>query len=247
MTESIQEFDEHVENLRDSREEAYASASGPRVHSHFMQYQADVVRHHMRKDLRENVGLGSPPARFTTNASESLNAAIKRKVNFKESDWPQFLDMKQYGESQREEVIRALSGRGQYRLCTNADHYGVPTQSWAKMTAEQRREVVSAFDKAKLPRRAESQTEESSTFEPDHPDNGSTGGCKRPVLLSVSAEDSGIVSIPLVTLNAMWHKASELLSDPEAITPAPGYDPTARMVLSATKFVYIGSKWLAKR
>ena len=117
-SELIQEFNERVENLKaiwDSREEVYAPASGPRFHSHFMQHQADVARYHMRKDLRENVGLGSPPAHFTTNASESLNAAIKRKVDFKESDWPEFLlHMKQYGDSQREEVIRALSGRGQY-------------------------------------------------------------------------------------------------------------------------------------
>ena len=50
--------------------------------------------------------------------------------------------------------------------------------------------------------------------------------------MSVSAEDLGIASIPLVTLNAMWDKASELLSDQKAITPAPGNDPTAIMVLS---------------
>ena len=92
---------------------------------------------------------------------------------------------------------------GHYRLCTNAAHYGVPTQSWAKMTAEQRREVVSAFDKAKLPRRAESQIGESPTFKPDHPGNGSIGGCNGPVSLSASADDSGITSIPLVTLYAM--------------------------------------------
>ena len=100
---SVQEFDEYVNNLKavwDSREEAYAPASGPRIHSHFMQYEADVVRYHMRKNLHENVGLGSPLSCFTTNASESLNAAIKRKVNIKESDWPEFLEhMKQYGES----------------------------------------------------------------------------------------------------------------------------------------------------
>ena len=64
----------------------------------------------MRRDLRESAGLGSPPAKFTTNASESLNAAIKRKVNFKESDWPEFISqMKQFAEFQRDEVIRSLS------------------------------------------------------------------------------------------------------------------------------------------
>ena len=31
------------------------------------------------------------------------------------------------------------------------------------------------------------------------------------LLCAVCAEDSGIASIPLVTLNAMWEKAAELL------------------------------------
>ena len=53
-------------------------------------YQSEVVKHHICKDLRESVGLGSPPVIFTTNGSESINALIKRKVNHKESDWPQF-------------------------------------------------------------------------------------------------------------------------------------------------------------
>ena len=69
--------------------------------------------------------------------------------------------MKQYVESQRE-VIRSLSGRGQYQLCPDVAHYGVPAQSWIKMTPEQRCEVVSAFEKARLPRRAIPQTEEKN-------------------------------------------------------------------------------------
>ena len=39
---------------------------------------AEVIRSHMRKDLRELVGLGSPPTAYTTNASEALNLALRR-------------------------------------------------------------------------------------------------------------------------------------------------------------------------
>ena len=49
----------------------------------------DVVHHTMIKDVRLGVGLGSPPSIFTTIASESLNAALKKKVDHKESEWPQ--------------------------------------------------------------------------------------------------------------------------------------------------------------
>ena len=59
----------------------------------------------MRRDLRESVGLGSPLSTFITNASESINAAIKRKVDFKESDWPEFNEkMKHFVESQRKSL-----------------------------------------------------------------------------------------------------------------------------------------------
>ena len=41
--------------------------------------------------------------------------------------------MKRFVESQREKVIRALSGRGMYRLCPEFAHYGVSSQIWIKL------------------------------------------------------------------------------------------------------------------
>ena len=49
--------------------------------------------------------------------------------------------------------------------------------------------------------------------------------------LSVSA-DSGIPELSLTTLQQMWEKAEELLSTHNAITPAPGSDSRAKMVMS---------------
>lgn len=104
----MEEFDKSLEGLKimwDSREKPYAPSSGPRFFHYFVQYQADVVRYHMRKDIRESVGLGSPPSAFNTNASESINAAIKRKVNYKESGWPEFNgSMEHFVDSQKEEL-----------------------------------------------------------------------------------------------------------------------------------------------
>lgn len=60
----------------------------------------------MRKDLREAVGLGSPPAIFTTNSSESVNAVLKKKVDYKQHEWPRFNEhLKEVVEGQRDEVI----------------------------------------------------------------------------------------------------------------------------------------------
>ena len=114
----------------------------------------------MRKDLRKASGLGSPPAQFTTNGSESINAALKCKVNHKESKWPQFNEhLKAYVQSQREEIVRALSGRGQYRLNPEFAHYGVSTQEWAKMRTDQRQQVLEKFEKATLPVHAQVSSE----------------------------------------------------------------------------------------
>ena len=42
-------------------------------------------------DLRDLVGIGSPPSAFTTNTSEALNSVLKKGVCFKESQWPEFV------------------------------------------------------------------------------------------------------------------------------------------------------------
>ena len=228
---SSQDFMERLEALKpvwDTREGPFAPSSGPRFFSHFLTYQADVVQYHMRKDLRESAGLGSPPCQFTTNASESINAVIKREVDYKESGWPEFNQkMRRFVESQREEITRALSGWGQYRLTPQFSHLGVPAHMWMKMSTEQRRDCISTFEKTRLSRASVTPCEE-----PVHSSN--TSDCAEHTL-SVSAEDSGITTIPLVTLNSMWVKASELLSQENAITLAPGSDPKARMVISKSQ------------
>ena len=105
----------------------------------------------MLKDLRVSAGLGDPPSIFTTNSSESINAVVKRKVNFKETEWPQFnQELKQIVNEMHEESIRALSGRGQYRLSKPYLHLQVDPSKWAKMTSEQRREHVKRFESAAL-------------------------------------------------------------------------------------------------
>ena len=228
---SLSEFDERFECLKsvwDLRESTCMPTIEPRFYNYFSQYQADVVRYHMRKDLREASGLGSPPTQFTTNGSESINAALKRKVNHKESAWPQFNEhMKAHVESQREEIVRALSGRGQYRLNPEFAHYGVSTQEWIKMRTDQRQQVLEIFQKATLPVHAQT----SSVPEPEEvPAVGLAQSQDRH--MSIRAEDSGITTIPHVTLDALWVKAEQILQSVNAITPAPGENKKARMVLS---------------
>ena len=45
----------------------------------------------MLKPVRQAAGLGSPPEHFSTNASESVNAVLKAKVDYKHSELPAFV------------------------------------------------------------------------------------------------------------------------------------------------------------
>ena len=91
----------------------------------------------MLKELRQDVGLGCPPGVFTKYASESLNAALKRKVNYKETEWLDFNEaMKQLVQAQRDEAVRPLSGHGKFRLDEKYLQHAIPPQNWIKMTPE---------------------------------------------------------------------------------------------------------------
>jgi hypothetical protein len=217
-----------LKDVWDGREKPYAPASGPRFHDFFCRFQANVVKYHMRRDLREAVGLGSPPSIFTTNASESVNATIKQKVDYKKSEWPKFNnEMKQLVTYQREEIIWSLSGRGQYRLKPDFSHYQVPVQEWMKMRLDQRQTIISSFDKASIKFTTVRSVHEVHVEMP----GTNSSSCTIPELV-ISAEDSGITSIPITTLNAMWDKAKDLLSHEKHITSAPGDNEKAHMVLS---------------
>ena len=243
-----------LKNTWDSREIAHLSSSESSFYAFFNKYQSDVVKYHMRKDLRESVGLGSPPSIFTTNGAESINAAIKRKVDHKESDWPQFNEqIKSLVNAQHEEVIRSLSQCGKYMLKLEYAHYSVTTQEWMRMRPDQRQQIVDEFQKAALKvllvsfKKSVSACTEVEANMPSSSRDGS-GAVQQHVMinaqepmaddvtlqtaLSISADSSGITTIPLVTLDAIWAKAIELLSTSNAITSAPGSQKKASMVLS---------------
>ena len=49
-------------------------------------YKADVLKCSAIRPVCEEAGLGNPPEMFTTNASESLNAVIKSKVDYQKNE-----------------------------------------------------------------------------------------------------------------------------------------------------------------
>ena len=234
---SSSDFSERLEGCKEAweqREEPYAPSSGPRFYTYFSRYKASAVCSNMRKDLREEAGLGSPPTIFTTNASESINAVLKHKVNYKESEWPTFNESIRQLAKQQREVIRSLSGRGQYRLLPQFSHYGVLTSSWARMRSDQRSQAVKQFDNVSIANK-NPQASTSHTPGPSAPSVAPCGSTSsKSKQLSISIEHCGITKLSLATLQGMWRKAESLLCTANAITPAPGSSVKARMVLSSS-------------
>lgn len=71
----------------------------------------------MLRPIREECGLGNPPSVFTTNASESINALLKRKLDYKKQELPVFIDtVKELVSEERQDVEQALLNCGKLQL-----------------------------------------------------------------------------------------------------------------------------------
>ena len=70
----------------------------------------------MIKPIREAVGLGSPPAEFTTNACESGHSSLKNYLP-KPCSWQVFVEKSlEFIQDQKHEVELTVLNRGQYRF-----------------------------------------------------------------------------------------------------------------------------------
>ena len=101
------------------------------------------------RSIREEVGLGSPPAPYYTNDNESINAAIKEKVNYNKSEWPQFnAKLNELVDSQMQEAEKAIIGCGEYRIRDEYKHLMVPVEKWNRLSEEQRKRAIQKFHSA---------------------------------------------------------------------------------------------------
>ncbi len=212
-----QQLEEKEKEWRSKEEEIPGCLPG--FHDWFCEYKIDSVVGGMLKPVREEAGLGMPPSSFTTNASESLNAMLKRKVNFKKNELPEFVRLlKQLIDEQERELERAVIGRGKYQFRKEFSFLEVSEADWFRMSREQREKHLKKVAQVTLPFTDASLGGHSSVGQ---------------IQLPVCAKEfhSGL-KIPLASVEGVWKKASELLSDPTAISPAPGYGPECKMVAS---------------
>ena len=186
----------------------------------FCQHKVDTIVSGMLKPVRQEAGLGLPPSTFTTNTCESINAVLKRKVDFKKNELPTFVThLKQLAEEQEREVERTVVGRGKYQFVEEYQFLEVKEVDWFRMTKEQRKKHMHKVATAQLKSGVVLSEQASCSLSS--------------VQMSVSAEEfqEGL-KIPLPAVKAIWRKAEELACNSNALSPTPGYDETCKMVMS---------------
>ena len=117
-----------------------------------MLYKKSTVKEGLLRYIRQRAGLGDPPSQFTTNASESVNALLKNKLDYKKLELTVFLDkLKEVIDEQEKELQRAVIDHGKYRFCTDFQHLVKKQSDWfLKMSAIQKEAHLTKVAKANL-------------------------------------------------------------------------------------------------
>ena len=121
----------------------------PLFYGWFVKYKSEDFRNCTLRNLREDVGLGSPPKAFYTNNSESINALIKECTGYKKHQWALFNDkMKEAIQQQQREIEKAIIGYGEYKLRPWYSSLTVSVEKWFRMSEEQRRRHINRLNTA---------------------------------------------------------------------------------------------------
>ena len=117
-----------------------------------LQYKNAAIKEGLLRCNRQRAGLGDPPSQFTTNASESVNALLKNKMDYKKHELSVFLDkLKEVIDEQERELERAIIGRGKYEFCTDFQYLVKKESDWfLKMSGVQREAHLKKVAKANL-------------------------------------------------------------------------------------------------
>jgi hypothetical protein len=175
--------------------------------------------------IRFECGLEDPSDIFTTNPSETINALLKHKVEYKRSELPVFIEkVKELVEEQNREVECAVINRGKYQLRKQFKFLEITESKWFSMNQQQRSQHLSKVHSYAIQEGRQTATC-SSVIELQIRSS-----------LSLSAEEASEslskLNIPLTCIVGVWRKTTDLLMNKDAIAPAPGHTLEARMVLS---------------
>ena len=228
------EFDEKLESLklRWEQREANSRECNRGFYDWFLTNKAELMKSSAIRPIREQAGLGTPPELFSTNASESINnVIIKSKVDYKKNELHKFIGKVQCLVNDQDlEVKRAVCCRGKYRFRPQYQYLEIAEEKWFNMTPEARRKHMAQVNRTVVVAASSfaTVTPGESTLLP----SSSTSFCSNPALSVELKSFAAAVKTPQPVLEGIWRKASELISAPQKIVPAPGCSVLARMVES---------------
>jgi hypothetical protein len=229
------EFHNQLSLIKDSwdkrESEACGKISQEPFHTWFVKNKANDFIEGALQDSRELAGLGCPPVPYYTNANESLNRAIKNKVNFTKQQWPIFNDkMKEFIDQQQREVDMAIIGGGRLQLRDEYKHFEVTDSGkWWRMSEEQKKLHLQRFHSTFL-----TAAKRASAYSRKGKERASKAAHVS-TKLSVGIEEAQeIIKLPKETVEGIWSKAEMLLVTPQAMAKIPGGGPKDRFVLSSS-------------
>ena len=203
------------------------SLQQPQFYTWFMQHKAPVIVASVLPEVRKKAQIcGTPLPLFTTNQSESINSVIKRQVEWKESKLPELVNhLKAICDRQMAETQKTVIGRGdQWKFDPKYSHLEVQEHIWFQKSQQQKN----------------SHLKKVMTTTPVVPDTSSTStnhsqvAATRLTHLDVSIENSGITTIALDTLRAIWTKADKLISSEGHVMQASWLPSKSRFVKSTS-------------
>ena len=190
----------------------------------------------MLKPVRIEAGLGNPPPEYTTNDTESANFMVKYGLNFNPKKPHEFIQaIKGIIDQQFNNEDRAVFGRGPYIVKDGFKHLLVKDAKWSTMTIAQRKGSIEKFcntgiDGKKLD--IENVADVTSLL------TSTSCTTKEQAKLSLTAEASGIKTIPFSILQTMFDKANVLLAAQDHVVPKPGATGGSFIVAGHSNKIY---------
>ena len=166
----------------------------------------------MLKSVRIDAGLGNPPSEYINNDPEAANFMIKHGLQFDAKKPHEFIEeIRNIIETQQRNENRAVFGKGPYKVRKGFAHLVVDDIMWGQLNQDQRRRKLSSFLNAGI----------GDKKDPIEDLVKETVSCNAPSS-AINAENSGITTIPIAILEAMFEKAANLLATPGSVIQKPG-------------------------
>ena len=146
--ENEQEFCSKLASLEEiwNKRESDLTGKESKFFQWFSTHRSDVVKKHMLRPLRTASGLGSPPLPFYTNSVESINKVLKHHANYQKHQLPEFIEiLQQLYYAQEQEIEKALSGTGEYRVLPSLKEHHYESRKWFAMSSKKRKAALSRF------------------------------------------------------------------------------------------------------